>query len=97
MRSIAEELKKQFLEEVSMELRSSELIDPSIPLPEYAGGGNVGILVGIQDVRLDPVLLRTLPSRVGVYQFPFVDIWGLSLAFAVPPSPVHSVHRSRDS
>ena len=84
MGSIAREFKKQTLDDVNMELRDSGMIDPSIPLPKYAGVGNIGLLVGIQEVRLDPVLLGTLPSGVGVYQFPFVDIWGSSLAFAGP-------------
>ena len=60
------------------------LVDPTIPLPEFAGGGPVGLLVGIQDIRLDPILLGTLPSGIGVYQCPFVDICGSLLAFAGP-------------
>ena len=83
MRSIAGELKKQSLEDVCMELQGSGLIDPNI-LPEYAGGGNVGLLVGIQDVRINPVILVTLPSGVGVYQCLFVNSWGSSLVFAGP-------------
>ena len=53
-------------------------------LPEYTGGGQVGLLVGLQDISLDPVLIGILPFGLGVYQCPFVDVWGSSLAFAGP-------------
>ena len=64
--------------------RSFGLIDPTTPLPKCAGGGTVGLLLGIQDIRLDPVLVGTLLLGIGVYQCPFVDIWGSSRAFASP-------------
>ena len=73
---------EHLLEEVNRELRGSSLVDPTAPLPEYAGGGPVGLLVWIQDIRLDPILLGTIPSEIRVYQCPFVDVWGSSLAFA---------------
>ena len=84
MRSIAGDMKEHSLHDVNKGSRESGLINPTTPLPEYAGGGAVGLLVGNQDVQLDPILLGTLPSRIGVYQCPFVDIWGSSLAFAGP-------------
>ena len=55
--SIAGNLMKQDLNEVNEELRATSLLEPSVPLPRYAGGGDVGILLGIQDVQLDPVLV----------------------------------------
>ena len=42
------------------------MIDVDTPLPEYTGQGQVGILVGLQDVSLDPVLIGVLPSGLGV-------------------------------
>ena len=44
------------------------------PLPEYTGGGEVSLLIGLQDKSLDPVLLEILHSLLGVYQCPFVDV-----------------------
>ena len=40
----------QSLNEVNRELQESGLISPDIPLPEYAGGGPLGLLVRIQDI-----------------------------------------------
>ena len=36
-----------------------------------------------QDTQLDPVLVATLPSGIGVYKCPFIDMWGSNLAYAV--------------
>ena len=63
--SIAGSLKKQSLYHVNEELRETGLFDPTVPLPKHTGGGDVGILVGIQDVQLDPVLIGVLPSGTG--------------------------------
>ena len=69
------------LNEVNEELRELGMINLETPLPEYAGGGDVGLLIRIQNVQFDPVLLGMLPSGIGC---PFVDKWGSSLAFAGP-------------
>ena len=82
--SIVGNLKKQNLHEVNDELRASNLLEPTVPLPKYAGGGDVGILVGIQDVQLDPVLVCVLPSGTGLYRCPFVDIWGSQFTYGGP-------------
>ena len=60
--SIAGSLRKQSLKEVNKELRGTGFFDPTISLPKHAAGGDVGILVGIQDVQLDPVLIAVLAS-----------------------------------
>ena len=44
----------------------------------------MSVLIGLQDISLDPVLLGILPSGLGIYQCPFVDVWGSNIAFAGP-------------
>ena len=44
----------------------------------------MGVLVGIQDVQLDPVLIAVLPSSIGIYRCPFVDMWGSQIAYVGP-------------
>ena len=93
--SIAGSLKKQSLHQVNEELRETGFLDPTVPLPKHAGGGDVGILVGIQDVQLDPVLIAVLPSGTGVYRCPFIDMWGSQIAFGGPhPSFTASTNNS---
>ena len=84
MKSIMGDLTEHPLEEINRELRDSELVDLDTPVPEYTDGGRVGLLVGLQDVRLDPVLFGTLPSGTGVYRCLFVDIWGSSIGCGGP-------------
>ena len=54
------------------------------PLPKYAAGSEVHLLLGIKNTHLDPVLITILPSGVGVYRSPFKDIWGSRIIFAGP-------------
>ena len=82
--SIAGSLRKPSLKEVNRELRGTGFLDQNTPLPRHAAGGDVGVLVGIQDVQLDPVLIAVLPSGTGLYRCPFIDIWGSQIAFAGP-------------
>ena len=80
-------MKKYSLQEAQQELRNVKG-GFDAPLPDYTGGGEVSILIGLQDISLDTVLLDILPSGLGVYQCPFVDVWGRIL-----PSRAHT-HRS---
>ena len=75
---------KHPFQEINKELRDAELIGIDAPLPEYTGRGQVGLLVGLQDVSLDSVLIGVLPSVLGVYQCPFLNVWGSSIAYAGP-------------
>ena len=43
-------------------------------LPSIVVGSEVHLLLGRQNTLLDPVLLKILPSHVGVYLSPFTDI-----------------------
>ena len=53
-------------------------------LPETVGGTRVHLLLGIKNTRIQPVLIRVLPSGVGVYLSPFRDVWGSRIIFAGP-------------
>ena len=54
------------------------------PLPKYVVGSEVHVLLGIKNMNLDLVWVKTLPSGVAVYQSVFKDIWGSDLIFAGP-------------
>ena len=47
-------------------------------------GTKVHLLLGIKNTRIQPTLLRVLPSGVGVYLSPLEDIWGSRIIFAGP-------------
>ena len=53
-------------------------------LPKTVGGWELHLLLGIKNTLLDPVLLRILPSGVGVYLSPFTDIYGSRIILAGP-------------
>ena len=77
MDSVTAGFGKYDLKEVIKEYRSSanpeELNDI---LPETVGGSRVHLLLGIKNKRIQPTLIKVLPSGVGVYLSPFKDIWG---------------------
>ena len=53
-------------------------------LPEKVGGSRVQLLLGIKNTRLDPILLKILPSGVAVYRSPFKDVFGSRIIFGGP-------------
>ena len=53
-------------------------------LPETVGGTKVHLLLRIKNTRIQPVLIRVLPSGVGVYMSPFKDVWGSRIICAGP-------------
>ena len=53
-------------------------------LPESIGGSKVHFLLGIKNTKLHPILVKILPSGVGVFLSPFKDKWGSRIIFAGP-------------
>ena len=50
-------------------------------LPEYIGGGEISLLLGLKHPDLHPVRIATLPSGLGVYRSKLTDIFGSNLLF----------------
>ena len=85
MDSVTGDFSQYNLNEIASEYYDSLLPgEPVQPVPKYTGGSNVKLLIGIKNTQLDPVLIKILPSGVGVYKSPFKDIWGSRLIFAGP-------------
>ena len=55
------------------------------------------LLIGIKNNKLDPILIEVLPSGVGVYRSPFIDIFGSNIIFAGPHSTFTKGNQSLDS
>ena len=73
------------LKEVIKEYRSSATSEELEQiLPETVGGSRVHLLLGIKNTRIQPTLIKVLPSGVGVYLSPFKDLWGSRIIFAGP-------------
>ena len=85
MDSITNDFYKYDLSDIVHEFRKkSTKSDKYAPLPPYAAGTSVGLLIGIKNNKLDPTLIEVLPSGIGVYKSPFVDIFGSNIIFAGP-------------
>ena len=50
-------------------------------LSKTVRGTKVHLLLGVKNTRIQPVLLRVLPSGVGFYLSPFIDVWGIYSKF----------------
>ena len=73
------------LKEIIKEYKNSATTEElEYSLPETVGGSRVHLLLGIKNTRIQPTLIRTLPSGVGVYLSPFKDIWASRIIFAGP-------------
>ena len=53
-------------------------------LPKTVGGSKVHLLLGVKNTRIQPILIRVLPSGVGFCLSQFKDIWGSRIIFAGP-------------
>ena len=85
MRNITSKFPRINLSTISEEFKnSSNNLYDGEPLPEYIGGDEIGLLIGIKNARMNPTLITVLPSGVGVYKSPFADIWGSRYIFAGP-------------
>ena len=85
MDSVTAGFGKYDLSEICKEYReNAEPKDKDVILPPSAGGNQVQLLLGIKNTHLDPVLIKVLPSGVGVYLSPFKDVWGSRIIFAGP-------------
>ena len=71
------------MEEIGQEFKATASPSKNI-LPETVGGTKVHFLLGIKNTRIHPMLIRVLPSGVGVYLSPFKDVWGFRIIFAGP-------------
>ena len=70
------------LKEIAQEFKdSASPTEMEYVLPETVGGTKVHLLLGIKNTRIQPTLLRILPSGVGVYLSPFKDVWGSKIIF----------------
>ncbi len=78
---------------ITSEVRREGKLDSSEPLPQYVGGRQVDILLGLKSPELLPRLLFTLPSGLGVYRCQFRDIFGSRIAFGGPHEVVSRIHR----
>ena len=73
------------LSKISREYREhAEPSEKDEILPEKVGGSKVQLLLGIKNTKLDPVLLKILPSGVAVYRSPFKDVFGSRLIYGGP-------------
>ena len=87
MNQVTTKFKRYDLSEIVSEFRQhAEVAMRHEVLPPYVAGSEVHLLLGIKNTYLNPVLIGILPSGVGVYRSPFVDIFGSRIIFAGPHS-----------
>ena len=90
MDSVTSEFSKYDLTDIIHEYRSSVTkSDKYAPLPPYAAGTTVKLLIGIKNNKLDPTLIEVLPSGV--------DIFGSNIIFAGPHTTFTKGNQSFDS
>ena len=85
MLSITTKFTKYDLSEICKEYKEEATGEESKTiLPDAVGGSKVHLLLGIKNTKLQPKLVKILPSGVGVFLSPFKDKWGSRMIFAGP-------------
>ena len=84
-KNITTEFGEYELEEIGKEFVSSaSKSEKEYILPKAVGGTKVHLVLGVKNTRIQPELIRVLPSGVGVYLSPFKDVGGSRIIFAGP-------------
>lgn len=82
MSQVTTNFSKYPLHEINHEVMTkTNAVDQCEPLPAAVGGSPAHLLIGIKDVALDPTLITTLESGVGVYMSPFTDKYGSNICY----------------
>ena len=77
MRNVTASFGKQKLEEIGQEFKSTaNSTEKNYILPKTVGETKVHLLLGVKNTRIQPVLIRVLPSGLGVYLSTFKDVGG---------------------
>ena len=85
MKDVTTEFGKYDLEEINQEfLNNASSAEKNYILPKTVGGPKVHLLYGIRKTKIQPVLIKVLPSGVGVYLSPFKDVEGSRIIYAGP-------------
>ena len=94
MSSITEEFPRYDLRKINSEVSKTKALQPKEKLPLEVGGTEVHLLLGIKDPALEPQLLFTLESGVGVYRSKFTDKYGSTICYGGPHSAFTQIHKS---
>lgn len=90
---ITSEFPRYDLAPLVAEVQASGQLNANTPFPRFVGGRATDILIGLKNSELQPRLLFTLPSGLGVYQCYLRDCWGSTLAFGGPHSLISAANR----
>ena len=81
------------LRPMAKEARAAGRLDPNELFPQHVGGMPTDILIGLKSSELQPRLLFTLPSGLGVYRCCLRDCWGSNIAFGGPHKLISSINK----
>ena len=85
MNKVTSEFQRYDLGEINLEyLKHASDGEKENILPKTVGGSKVYLLLGIKNTKIQPVLIKVLPSGVGVYPSPFKDVDGSRIIYAGP-------------
>ena len=78
---------------VISDVRATGMLNSNEPLPQSVGGRAADILIGLKTPELQPRLLFTLPSGLGIYRCQLRDVHGSTIAFGGPCSVISKINR----
>ena len=81
------------LGEINQEVKQENKLPPNTVYPDYVGGMDAGLLIGINTCGLEPLLQFRLPSGLGVYTSPIKDRFGSRICYGGPHSVFTEVNR----
>ena len=96
MECISEKIPLIDLSEIVKEFRKHLVSSPLSKemCPNYVGGSNIGMIIGIRQSLLFPTRLMVLPNGLQVWRSPIKDIFNSNLIFAGPHASIKNAYNS---
>ena len=91
---ITDPFRKYSLSVLNKEVKSTKQLPVDTVYPEFIGGMDVKLLIGIKDASIYPKPKFTLPNGLGVFESEFEDTFGSRICYGGPHQLITQVNKS---
>ena len=83
---------RYFLKDINKEVKTIPELKAEA-LPQYIGGQEAGLLIGVKNTALEPHLIFQLPCGLGIFESPIKDKFGARICYGGPHELFTEVNR----
>ena len=83
------------LNQINAEIVQAKKLPQDVKLPEFVGGMQIGILIGLKSPALEPQLVFQLPCGMGIYKSALKDKFGSRYCYGGPHEAFTKISRNK--